>query len=77
VALARRACAKDTDVQQGEKPMRELITQRLAGESGQAVVEYGVLLALIVVGALAFIPGLAGAVTAMWQSAHDAILSVL
>ena len=57
--------------------MRELITQPLAGESGQAVVEYGVLLALIVVGALAFIPGLAGAVTSLWQSAHDAILSVL
>ena len=57
--------------------MTELIRQRLACESGQAVVEYGTLLALIVVAALVFIPGLADAVTGMWQGVHDAILSVV
>jgi Flp pilus assembly pilin Flp len=49
----------------------------LVDESGQAVVEYGTLLALIVVGALVFIPGVADAVTTMYQSTRDAILAAL
>jgi Flp pilus assembly pilin Flp len=52
-------------------------TQLMVEEAGQAVVEYGVLLALIVVGALVFLPGLADAVTAMYQTVRDALLAAL
>jgi Flp pilus assembly pilin Flp len=57
--------------------MEDTHTLRLAGESGQAVVEYGTLLALIVVGALVFIPGLADAVTGLYRSALDALDAAL
>jgi Flp pilus assembly pilin Flp len=48
-----------------------------AGESGQAVLEYGILLALISVGAIIFLPGISGVVTTMYQSVRDAIQSVI
>ena len=57
--------------------MKETDISRRAGESGQAVVEYGVLLALIVVGALVFIPGLGDAVSTLYQNARDAIDAVM
>jgi Flp pilus assembly pilin Flp len=57
--------------------MRLSDTHLLADESGQAVVEYGTLLALIVVGALVFVPGVGDAVTSMYQGVRDSLLAVL
>ena len=57
--------------------MQERQTLQWAGETGQAVVEYGVLLAFIAVGALVFIPGVHDAVASLYQSARDALDAVL
>src|SRR3954452_15887131 len=55
--------------------MTELRTRlnSVRGESGQAMVEYGVLLALISVAALAFIPGIGTAVAGAFSDVLDAI----
>jgi Flp pilus assembly pilin Flp len=44
-------------------------------EAGQAAVEYGVLLALILVAALVFIPGVGGAVADAFSDVSDALVS--
>ena len=48
-----------------------------AGEAGQAMVEYGTLLALIFVGAIVFLPGVGDVVESMYQGVRDALLAVL
>ncbi len=47
--------------------------RELRGEEGQAAVEYGVLLALILVVALAFIPGVGSAVADAFSSVSAAL----
>jgi Flp pilus assembly pilin Flp len=46
-------------------------------QTGQAVVEYGILLAIISVAAVAFLPGLGGEVSTLYQTARDAIDAAL
>jgi Flp pilus assembly pilin Flp len=57
--------------------MRVNIAQELSDESGQAMVEYGVLVALISIAAMAFLPGLGDIVGQAFQSARDAIDAVV
>jgi len=46
-------------------------------ESGQAMVEYGILVALISVAALAFIPGIGTAISGAFESVSSALGSAL
>jgi Flp pilus assembly pilin Flp len=72
-----------TSVKGGEQRMQELFLKALVqmqtrlmsarDEAGQAMVEYGILLALITVAALAFIPGVGHAVSKAFSSVSAAI----
>jgi Flp pilus assembly pilin Flp len=63
----------------GEQRMQELLLKALTrlmsvrDEAGQAMVEYGILLALITVAALAFIPGVGDAVSNAFSSVSAAL----
>jgi pilus assembly protein Flp/PilA len=46
-------------------------------ESGQAMVEYGILVALISVAALAFIPGIGTAISGAFESVSSALAGAL
>ena len=63
---------------QDRRPRMHLSQERhVTDEAGQAVVEYGILLALISVAAIAFLPGVGDAVSTLYQTASDAITTAL
>jgi Flp pilus assembly pilin Flp len=63
---------------QGQEQMTQITNwYRSSDEEGQAVVEYAILLAFILVGALVFLPGLQTAVMTMYQGVRDALDAVL
>ena len=67
----------DTDVQLIGDRMHFNETQHMAGEAGQAMVEYGALLALIFVAVMVFIPAVGDSVAGLYQTVRDALIATL
>ena len=53
--------------------MKQSVLRFLANQSGATAVEYGFIVALIVIAIIASIQGLAGANTGIWNNVHDKV----
>lgn len=55
------------------RPLLRLYERLVRDRKGATAVEYGFIVALIVIAIIASIQGLAGATTGMWNNVHDEV----